>query len=343
MFAERLFGSYTEAMLTLMIDLANRTGLFEAVANGPGTSAELADRAGLTERYARECLGALATGGIVGYDASTATYSLPPEHAACLVGAGSGNLAPFSRIVALLARHVPEVERAFREGGGVPYERYRPEFTDVMDGMSRGFFDGQLLAGVLPLTGGLADRLAAGARVADVGCGTGHSTNLLAKAFPASTFVGYDINDEAIDRARLEALELGLGNVRFEVLDVAHLPSGQLDAVFAFDAIHDQVAPAEVLDRIHAALAPGGVLAMLDIRASSDLARNLENPLAPFLYAISTLHCMTVSLAYDGAGLGAVWGEELAVEMLEGAGFVDIQVHEVPEDPIDSLYVAHKP
>ena len=343
-FAERLFATYTQGMLTLMIDLAHRTGLLDTIAAGPGTSEDLAERAGLSERYVRECLGALTVGGIVDYDSGTRRYALPPERAVALSGEGSLNLAPLSRFVTALSSTLADVAVAFRAGGGVPYEQFRPEFTDLMDGASRGFFDGQLIDGVLPLTGTLPARLAEGIRVADIGCGSGHSTNLLAKAFPMSVFVGYDIAGDALDRARAEATEYGLTNVSFQQLDVTTLPpEPPLDAAFAFDAIHDQVDPAAVLDRIHGALRPGGVFVMFDIKASSRLEDNLANPMAALLYSVSTLHCLTVSLAGGGAGLGAVWGEELARRMLTDAGFVDIEVHDVPDDPLDSVYVARRP
>ena len=185
-FAGNLLTTFTAGMTTLMIDLADRTGLLDALATGPGTSTELAARTGLTERYVRECLAALATAEIVGYDARDGRFTLPPEHAACLTGPGSGNLAPIARLTTLLAPHVAGVARALREGGGVPYEAFRPEFTTVMDRMSRGLLDGQLLDGIVPQVDGLAARLAEGARAADVGCGTGHAVNLLARAFPAS-------------------------------------------------------------------------------------------------------------------------------------------------------------
>ncbi len=342
-FAGRLFETYTHGMVTLMIDLAHRTGLLETIAAGPGTSTELAERAGLNERYVRECLGSLVTADIVDYEPGTTTYSLRPERAICLTGGGSLNLAPVSQVVGLLATHVEGVATVTRDGGGVPYEAFRPAFTDVMDGMSRGLFDGQLIDGILPLTDSLPDRLAAGIRVAEIGCGTGHSTNLLARAYPRSTFVGYDISEDGIRRARAEAAEYGLRNVEFEVLDVTRLPADPpVGAVFAFDVIHDQADPVAVLDRVYRALSPGGVFVMFDIRASSHLENNVGNPFAPMLYAVSTLHCMTVSLARGGAGLGTVWGEELALRMLADAGFVDVGVHEAPDDPMDSVYVAYK-
>jgi SAM-dependent methyltransferase len=343
-FAGRLFELYTGGMLTFMVDIGHRTGLFAAAAAGPATSVELAERADLQERYVREWLGAMVTGGIVDLDPATGTYMLPAEHAACLTGPGSGNLAPFSRLDTHLAKHVDAVARAFREGGGVPYEEFRPEFTDVMDALGRGVFDELLLEAYLPLVPGLPERLAAGARVADVGCGTGHAIVLLAGDFPSSSFVGYDLAEDAIARARSEAAAAGLANARFEVRDAATLAVEQpFDVVFVFDAIHDQVAPAEVLARIHAALAPGGRFVMVEPRASSDPAGNLANPLAALLYSVSTLHCLTVSLAGGGAGLGAAWGEELARSMLADAGFDDVVVHEAPGDPVNAVFVATKP
>ncbi|MDQ3591636.1 MAG: transcriptional regulator, partial [Actinomycetota bacterium] len=167
-FVEQLFGTYVSGMVNLMVDLGHRTGLFDALAEAPATSEQLAQRAGLNERYVREWLGAVATAGIVDYDGVSRAFTLPAEHAACLTGSGSMNLAPLSKMLALLANHVPEMATVFREGGGIPYERFRPEFTEVMDGLSRGVFDEQLVDVIVPMTG-LADRLADGIQVADIG------------------------------------------------------------------------------------------------------------------------------------------------------------------------------
>ncbi|MFP3991675.1 class I SAM-dependent methyltransferase [Streptomyces sp. E11-3] len=344
-FAGKLIDMYAASTVTLMIDLAHRNGLFEALAAGPGTSEALADRAGLQERYVRECLAALATSGLVEYEPSDHRYTLPAEHAVCLTGEGSMNMSTFAQITTLLAKHVDGVSRAFKEGGGVPYEDFRPEFTEVMDAESRGTFDGQLLTGMLPLVDGLPERLeAGGVRAADVGCGTGHAINLMARAYPKSTFVGYDLAPEPIERARAEAAEYGVSNATFEVRDIAELPARPpFDVIFAFDSIHDQAAPQAVLDRVCEALVPGGLFVMVDVRVSSRLEENIGNPLAPWVYSVSTLHCMTVSLARGGAGLGTAWGEELARQMLTDAGFTDIKVHQVPDDPVNGLYVAHKP
>jgi SAM-dependent methyltransferase len=330
-------------MLSYMIDIGHRTGLFAAAAGGEqATSDGLADRAGLNERYVREWLGAMVTGGIVAYDPATGTYWLPPAHAAALTD-GPANLAPMAALNTHLGKHVHQVARAFREGGGVPYAEYRPEFTDVMDQISRTIFDASLLDGLVPLVPGLSETLRAGARVADVACGTGHALVLLARAFPASTFVGYDFDRGAIARARAEAGGAELTNVSFEVCDVAGLSVAEpFDAVFVFDAMHDQVDPVAVLDRIHAALRPGGVFVMKEPHAADTLEGNLDNPMAPLFYSVSTLHCMTVSLAHGGAGIGTVFGEQLARQMLADAGFVDLQVHSAPGDPPDAVYLSWK-
>lgn len=342
-FAETLFGFYTGGMLTYLVDIGHTTGLFDAAAEGPATSDELADRAGLHERYVREWLGAMVTGGVFSYEPTSGTYQLPAEHAVCLTGDTSSNLAPFSLLNTHLAKHVGQVTQAFRDGGGVPYDAFRPEFTGVMDALNRGGFDEHLVSAWLGLVPGLRDRLRAGARVADVGCGTGHAMVLLGQAFPASTFVGYDISEEATAAARREAAKQAVRNVTFEVRDAATLTVDEpFDVVFVFDAIHDQVAPAEALRRIHNMLTAGGLLLAFEPHASSDLEDNVAHPLAPFLYAVSTLHCLTISLAHDGAGLGTVWGEQLAREMLRDAGFSDVTVREVPHEPVNALYVAYR-
>ena len=339
----QLIGIFTGGMLSYMIEIGAKTNLFGALAAGPATSTELADRAGLTERYVREWLAAVVTGGIVEYDPTTSTYTLPAARAAVLTD-GPMNLTPFAALTTHLGKHVHQVERAFREGGGVPYADYRPEFTDVMDSISRVTFDAALVDAIVPLVPGLVDSLRAGARVADVACGTGHALVVLAKAFPASTFVGYDFDDGAIARARAEAAGAELTNLTFHVCDAAALTVDEpFDAVFVFDAIHDQVDPAAVLRHIHDALKPGGVFCMNEPHGADALEDNIANPMAPLLYATSTLHCMTVSLAHGGAGIGTVFGEGLARQMLTDAGFVDIDVQPAPADPVNAVYISRRP
>ncbi len=344
-FAGRLFGLFTGGALTYLIDIGDRTGLFAAAASsGPATSAELAARAGLEERYVREWLGAMATSGIFEYEAPTGTYWLPNEHAACLTGAGVENLAPLAFFTTVLGKHVPAVATAFRDGGGVPWTAYLPELHDAQDALWGPMYRDLLVPEILPLAPGLAAKLAAGARAADVACGTGNGLLVLATEFPASTFFGYDLDGEALARGRAEASRRGLTNVTFEECDAAKLTVDRpFDAVFVFNAIHDQVAPPAVLQRIHDALVPGGVFVMNEPRLSSNLEDNIGHPLAPFTYAVSTLHCMTVSLAHGGAGLGTAWGEQLALQLLTDAGFPDVAVHDAPGDPGNAVFVTTRP
>jgi len=341
-FARKVFSLYTGGILTLMIQLGYKTGLFDVLAKAAGTSDEIAARAGLSERYVREWLGAVVTSGIVVYDAPSATYSLPPSHAVCLTGNNRLNIAPQSIVVSHLAKHLPRVTDAFRHGGGVPYAEFRPEFTDLMDDSWRRIYDETLLTGFLPAVPGLPDRLRSGVRVADVGCGTGHAVNLMAKEFSRSTFIGYDLAEDALAKATREAQAMELSNARFEVVDVVKLPGQpQFDVIFAFDSIHDQVDPAEVLRRINRALAPEGLFVMIDIKGTSNLQQDMSNPFAPFYYGLSTLHCLTVSLAHGGTGLGTMWGEQVARRMLADAGFTKVDVVHSPR-PQNLVYVCRR-
>ncbi len=196
---------------------------------------------------------------------------------------------------------------------------------------------------ILPLVSGLVDSLVNGIDVLEVGCGSGRAINVMAKAFPNSRFVGYDLIPEQIDTANAEAADQGLSNVRFEVKDVSTLEqTGHFDMVMAFDTVHDQAKPAALLDQVAAALKDGGTFLMWDVAASSHLHNNADHLLGPFLYSVSCMHCMAVSLSQDGEGLGAMWGQEKAEEMLAAAGLEDVQVHRIEEDPINCCYVATK-
>ena len=182
-----------------------------------------------------------------------------------------------------------------------------------------------------------------GIDVLDIGCGSGRALALMAAAFPNSRFAGYDLSDEAISRARAGAEDGGLANVRFEVQDLTDFDEPEsYDLVTAFDAIHDQARPDRVLSGILGALRPDGAFLMQDIAGSSHVHENVGRPLAPFIYTISCMHCMTVSLAQGGLGLGAAWGKEKALEMLREAGFGDIEGHEPPHDLQNSFYVARR-
>jgi SAM-dependent methyltransferase len=342
-FAGKMIAAMNGAAVALMTSLGHRTGLFDTMAKLPPASpAQIARAAGLSERYVREWLGAMTTGGVVEHDPDAGTYRLPPEHAAVLTRAARpGNIASSMQWVAVMGAVEDEVAEAFRHGKGVPYSAYR-RFHEVMAEESDQTTVAGLEAHIIPLVPGLPLRLAGGIDVLDVGCGSGLAVMRLAELFPASRFAGYDFSAEAIEAATAEARSRGLRNVRFEARDVAAgiEPRG-FDLVTAFDAIHDQADPAGVLRSVRLALRPGGVFLMQDIKASSHVCRNVGEPLAPFVYTISCMHCMSVSLACGGAGLGAAWGKELAVRMLADAGFADVTVDTLPHDVLNYYYVAH--
>jgi SAM-dependent methyltransferase len=231
---------------------------------------------------------------------------------------------------------------SFRHGGGVPYAAY-PRFQQLQAEESAAVFDASLISATLPLVPGLVERLNAGIDVLDVGCGQGHAITLMARAFPASRFTGLDFSDEGVEQGRREAAGWGLTNARFAVQDVAALDApAQFDFITAFDCIHDQAHPRQVLQGIHAALRPGGIFLMVDVHASSSLQENMEHPMAPMLYTISCLHCMTVSLAQGGEGLGTVWGEQQATRLLRDAGFTHVDIEHQPADMLNSYYICSK-
>ena len=338
--AERVIGILDAGATCVLAGIGHETGLFETLAVLPAaTSAQVADAAGLDERYVREWLGGMVTAGFVLYAPETQTYRLCPDHAPFLTGAGPDNLARVMRYVGLMGQVAPKVIECFRSGGGLTYDDY-PGFHDLQAAESAAVNDASLIDTIIPLTGEI-DRLRAGIAVADIGCGEGHAINLLAREYPASTFVGYDFSEDALVAARAEATAWALGNVRFETLDVSRLDvEGAFDLVLTFDAIHDQAHPAVVLANVHRALRPGGTYLMVDINAHSNLEDNLELPWATFLYAISTLHCMSVSLGQGGDGLGTVWGVQTAERMLREAGFGSVDVIQLEEDPFNAYFVA---
>jgi len=228
----------------------------------------------------------------------------------------------------------------FERGGGVPYEKYKL-FHTVMAEESAQTVLKTLIGEILPLVPNISEKMNSGIKVLDVGCGSGRAINLMAKTYPKSQFTGYDLSEEGISNAGKEANELGLKNTSFKRKDVSQFnKDGWFDLITAFDAIHDQAEPDRVLENIRKSLKPDGVFLMQDIRASSNLENNLNHSLAPYLYTISCLHCMTASLAQKGKGLGAMWGKERATKILKDAGFSKVEVRELPHDPINYFYLA---
>jgi 2-polyprenyl-3-methyl-5-hydroxy-6-metoxy-1,4-benzoquinol methylase len=343
-FTERIVAAIDAASLTLLLSVGHQTGLFDAMAGlPPATSAQISEAAGLEERYVREWLGGMTTGKVVEYDPQAGTYSLPAHRASALTrAAGPENLAMVAQFIPLLGDVEQKVVNCFRRGGGVPYGDF-PRFHTLQAELSGATFDRALVDVVLPLADGLVERLRSGADVADFGCGSGHAVNVMARAFPSSRFTGIDFSDEAVAVGTREAERLGLSNAGFQARNLTELDTTDAyDVVTVFDAIHDQAQPARVLENIYRALRPGGVLLMADIKASSRVEENVGVPMSTYLYTVSLMHCMTVSLALDGAGLGAAWGAQLATAMLADAGFGDVRVMETEADPLNNYYIARK-
>lgn len=343
-FSTRVLDLLNAGATSLLLSLGHRSGLFDALAKaGAVTSAQLAERAGLEERYVREWLAGMTVARVVNYEPTTAAFSLPDAHAQVLCrGGAAGNMAVFAQYIPLLGRVEDDILRCFREGGGVPYSRY-PRFHEVMAEDSEQTVLSVLFSHILPLVPGLRERLEHGIRVLDVGCGRGLALNALAARYPLSRFSGYDLSKDAIDHARAIAHARKLDNLRFSVRDLKSYDRdaepGAYDLVTTFDAVHDQPDPLALLTGIRRTLAEGGVYLMQDIHGASRLEGDLEHPLGPFLYTISCLHCMTVSLAQDGAGLGAMWGRERAEALLHEAGFRTIEVHRLPHDPQNDYFI----
>ena len=225
-----------------------------------------------------------------------------------------------------------------------PIHEY-PGFQSLQAEETSRVFDSRLIDQIIPLAGkDVIKNLQNGAVVLDIGCGRGHALNLMAKAFPNSKFVGYDLSEEGIEAGIKESREMNLNNVQLEVRDIYSLTdTNKFDLITAFDTIHDQAHPTTVLSKIYNALKLNGTFLMQDIAASSNTEENIQNPLAPTLYTFSTMHCMTVSLAQDGEGLGTVWGRQMAEQKLKEVGFSgSIDIKQIDGDILNYYYLVKK-
>lgn len=343
-FAGQMLGILNNASLALMISVGHRTGLFDVMSELPAsTSLEIAKASQLNERYVREWLGAMVAGKIVEHEPSHGQYYLPREYAAWLTrGAAPNNLAVAAQFIAVLGHVEDQVVEAFQHGQGVPYSAYH-RFHEVMAEESEQTVVAGLIEHVLPLTQGWEDRLAQGIDVLDVGCGAGLAMIRLAERFPHSRFTGYDFSQETIDRANETAGKRLLSNVQFEVRDVSVLGDvNRFDLITAFDAIHDQAKPAAVLANISQALRENGLFLMQEISGHGHHHADREHPLGAMLYTVSCMHCMSVSLAMGGPGLGAMWGKPKALEMLAEAGFTKVRVETLPHDLQNFWFLAER-
>lgn len=344
-FAGRVAEMLDAGAAAAMMSLGHRLGLFETLSSrtGPADSAEIAAPAGLSERYVREWLAAMVMARVVEYDPQTRRYLLPPEHAACLAGdAPLGNLAVYAQHVALFGKVEEQTIVNFQTGEGTRYDDY-PCFHQIMAEDSGQTVTAGLFDHVLPLAPELDDRLSAGIDVLDAGCGRGAALIAMARRYPASRFVGYDLCADAIDFAAEQARADGLTNIRFETRDLTgYAEPGRWDLVTSFDAVHDQKDPLGLVTGIHASLRPGGIYLMQDIGASADLEKNRDFPFATLLYAVSTVHCTPVSIGQGGEGLGTMWGWETAERFLRAAGFARVERHVLPHDPMNVWFVARR-
>jgi 2-polyprenyl-3-methyl-5-hydroxy-6-metoxy-1,4-benzoquinol methylase len=288
----------------------------------------------------------MTTAGVVEVTVDPERFSLPAEHAAFLTrSAAADNMAVFAQYIGLLGIVEDEITECFKRGGGVPYAKF-PRFHEVMAEDSGQSVLSSLESHVLLLVAGLTDRLAHGIRVLDAGCGRGRIITRLAELYPNSQFVGLDLSAEAIAYARAQTSGKDLRNIEFAVADLGDYDRTAepetFDLITTFDAVHDQAKPLSLLRGIHRALKADGLYLMQDIAGSSHIHKNRDHPLGPLLYTISCMHCMTVSLAQGGEGLGAMWGEEKTREYLQKAGFSFIETHRLAHDIQNNWYVIRK-
>lgn len=332
------------AISGLLLHLGDRLGLYKAMAGaGPITSATLAHRTGTAERYVREWLGNQAAGGYVHYNAAEDTYELPPEQAMVVADEDSPVFlgGAFETIASCYADHDVFAD-AFRSGKGVAWRAHDDRLFSGVLRFFRPSYATQLVQAWLPALDGVVEHLQAGARVADVGCGLGASTIIMAKAFPRSTFVGIDTHDESIDGARTAAAEAGVNQrTTFEIASADDLPEGDgqgYDLVCMFDALHDMGDPVGAARRARQALAPGGTLLVVEPAAGDGLEDNL-NPVGRAYYGLSTVICTPGSLAQEvGLGLGAQAGQRRLTNVLNEAGFS--QVRRATETPFNLILEA---
>ncbi|MDQ4141115.1 MAG: methyltransferase domain-containing protein [Bacteroidota bacterium] len=346
-FSDFLIDTLNKSALSFMLSLGHRSGLFDTMSEmGFASSAEIAAQAGLNERYVREWLGAMVTSGVVDFMAENKLYWLPTEHATFLTRkAGANNLAMAMQNAAVLGEVEDAILKCFQEGGGVPYSRFH-RFHEVMAEESEQTVLSALESHILPLIRGLTAKLQMGITMLDVGCGSGKIINKLASLFPLSHFTGMDLSEEAISNAQAEAIQLNLKNVEFIIKDLSDFdesaPVEQFDFITTFDSVHDQGQPLRVLQGIYRALKLDGVYLMQDINGTSHLEADKFHPLGTYLYTVSCMHCMTVSLAQNGEGLGAMWGEALTKEYVKRAGFSFVETHQLAHDFTNNWYVIKK-
>ena len=316
-------GGAVNAVLMVMGD---SLGLYKALAKGPLSSAELAARTGTNERYVREWLNNQAAGGYVTYDRASRKYSLSEEQALCLANPNGPVDLPGAALVMQDLFHVRErATENFRSGKGMEWGEHHPCLFHGTERFFRAGYNANLLSSWIPALDGVEAKLRNGAKVADVGCGHGASTILLAKAFPKSEFVGYDYHSPSIATATQRANDARVDNVRFEVADATGYGGREFDLIAFFDCLHDMGDPAGAARHARRALKSDGTCMLVEPFAGDDVADNL-NPVGRLYYGASSLVCVPVSLARNGPALGAQAGEQRLREiMVDQGGFATMR------------------
>src|SRR5689334_6923196 len=336
-FVERVVDDVGTALRGGLCYIGDKLRIFKAMAaTGPVTVEELARHTGLNSRYLKEWLGAMVTATYIEYNPETGRYLLPPEHAAPLADETFPYfVGGFLEMIVPAVTVAPKVAEAFRTGKGVDQNEYSPEMFESIERGTAPWYRNQLIQKWLPTMPHVSQALAAGGSALDVGCGSGRACIALSKAFPKAQVFGYDYHALSIGRAIANADAEG-ANVHFHVVDCVNLPAGKFDFVTTFDVVHDAVDPVGLMKSIRGALKKDGTYLMLEMNCSPRLEEN-ANPIGRFLYSVSTLYCMTTSLAHDGAGIGTAMGEPKARELAAQAGFREFRRLPI-DDPFSLLY-----
>jgi hypothetical protein len=327
-FVGKMLGDLGGAMSVPTVRIGIRLGLFDALAQRAATSAELASRTGLAERYVREWAMAQACNGYLTFDANSETFSLPGEAAMVFsVKDSPVYLAGAFDLVAAMIESEAKVEAAFRSGGGVGWGQSGGCLFCAVGAFFRPGYVNNIVLNWIPALTGIEARLHAGGRVADIGCGVGFSTLLMAKAFPNAQFVGYDFHAPSIDDARKHAAEHDLqGRVRFEVARAKDIGETGFDLITAFDCLHDMGDPVGCARHLRGCLAPGGSWMICEPIAADRPADNIGSPVSRLYYNASTMICVPTSLDQEvGLALGAQAGEAKLTGVLKSAGFASVR------------------
>jgi len=336
--ARQVGTDFGAAMTVALAYIGDQLGIFEALAAGPMTTPQLAQHTGLNERYLREWAAAMAAAGYIDYTPAAQTFSLSPAQRTVLLDAHSVyNLAGAFQYAVTCFRQLPALTAAFRHGGGVPFADFGPEISEAIRRMFQAGYETWVASQWLPAVPEINQRLLTGGNAAEAGCGGGQCLIPVAQAFPNSNFTGYDVDPGSIAHARERVEREGLAHrVTFEQCPAEQMGvADRFDLVMAFNCIHDMANPRGALRAIREAIKPDGVMLWSEAKAGDRLEDNL-NPWGRAMYGASTMHCMTVSLAHHGEGLGSVIGPKLARELAREAGFVTCeplgvhnQVHQV--------------